>query len=40
LANGGDIKFIIDGQTSYVKGNPIYVMLEILGKPDSYTIEI
>ena len=40
LASGGDIKFVIDGQTQYVNGNPVYVILEILGKPNSYTIEI
>ena len=41
LAYNGTINFIIDGQTSYVNGNPIYVILSIPTKThNTYTINI
>ena len=40
LAEGGDITFKIDGQTRFVDGDPIYVILETEGKPDSHTVSV
>lgn len=40
LAGGGEITFKINGQTRYVDGDPIYVILELIGKPDSYTVSV